>query len=187
MVQLGAARLTPRSLTESQIQLYLADLSDEERDQLRAGVQSFQIVYPLIGSPDDIPSDQATPDRVIPERLVQSNILPFVLAPGVIPPIQVNAILRDGDLIITADITVTTDVMIGTNQRVFLLLNQCTGEKPASYIFAPHKRRAETHDLRFTVRDVNPGEYLVRVQVDGAESTLDYDGEQYVSPKIDIR
>lgn len=182
IVQLGEAKLTPHSITENQIQLQLSNLAEEERNQIRAGVQSFQLIYPLIGSPIDL-----TGDRSLPERLVQSNTLPFVLFPRVQPPIQVNAILRDGDLIVTAEVSVTTDVVIGTNQRVFLLLNQYRLEKPASYIFAAQKRTTETHDLQFTVRDVNPGEYLVRVQIDGAESTLDYDGEQYVSPRIDIR
>ncbi len=182
IAQLGDAKLTPHSVTNTEIRIQLSDLPEAERNQIRAGVQSFQIIYPLLASPADV-----TGDRVIPERLVQSNTVPFVLAPGVTAPIQVNAILRDGNLIVTADVTVTTDVAVGTNQRVFLLLNQCLVEKPASYIFAAQKRNAETHDLRFTIRDVNPGEYLVRVQVDGAESTLDYDGEQYVSPRIDIR
>jgi Pvc16 N-terminal domain len=182
IVQIGEAKLTPHLITDTEIQLNLSDLPGDERSQLRAGVQSFQIVYPLMSSLADFARE-----IVPPERLIQSNVVPFVVFPGVIQPIQVNAILRDGNQIVTADITVLTDVLVDTNQRVFLLLNQCRVEKPVSYIFAAHKRNAATSSLRFTTRDIRAGEYLVRVQVDGAESTLDYDGEQYVNPKIDIR
>jgi hypothetical protein len=78
-------------------------------------------------------------------------------------------------------------------QRVFLLLNGISADNSETYLFSAARRDAETNQLRFSIRDVRSGQYLVRIQVDGAESPLEVDTnsqsptfEQYIAPIISI-
>lgn len=182
-VQIGAAKVTPQSIRDNEIRLQISQLSDEERQKLRAGVQSLQVIYPLVRRLSDVEVN-GTPSDV--EQTVASNTVAFVLYPT-IENVYTNTILRDGEQVVTAEITVDVDVVVGTEQRVFLLLNQHRVEKPSAYIFTAQRRTNETQSVRFTIRDIQAGDYLVRLQVDNAESLLETDGEQYVSPSLEIR
>ena len=56
-----------------------------------------------------------------------------------------------------------------------------------SYIFTAQPRQEDTDTVVFLL-SVKEGEYLVRVQVDGAESPLEVDADLgYVSPFIQIK
>ncbi|MCY7323925.1 MAG: DUF4255 domain-containing protein [Phormidesmis sp. CAN_BIN36] len=183
-VQIGAATVTAQDVTESEIRLRLTELTPEEKQQLRAGVQSLQIVYPLVRQLSDLELNGTTPHL---ERTIRTNIIPIVFCPTIIgsPGIEIRD--RDRNQISVAEISVTLDLMIDIGQRVFLLLNQLTIDKTASYIFAASKRRRATRTVTFTIRDVKVGEYLVRLQVDGAESLPVVEEEQFVSPRVTIQ
>ena len=87
---------------------------------------------------------------------------------------------------------------IGKKQRVVLLLNEFDPpeDRPAhSYSFKAPPRDDEDDAILIVIHisDVSPGDYLVRVQVDGAESLLTLDTEpssstfnQYIEPKVAI-
>jgi hypothetical protein len=169
---------------------------------LRAGVQSAQVIHRLgLGT--------ASPDE--PHRGFESNVSAFVLhpkidAPAVAAPSVANVtptlkngvpVVVDGVTLQSANVTVNFAPRVGRTQRVVLLLNEASppGTQPArSYSFAAPQangivapNQPDTATIVFPVSFVAPGGYLLRVQVDGAESTLGVDGAgKYVSPLITI-
>jgi hypothetical protein len=178
--------LVPASVADTEIKLTLpADL--------RAGVQGLQVEQQfLMGTPP------------MPHRGFESNVAAFVLAPGVTLPTPAFAqISVDGTTqLITGNITVNFAPKIAKSQRVRLLLNEFeppATRAPHGYIFnAPSQNgipnnQQETNTIEFEVKDVAGGDYLVRVQVDGAESPLERETDkanpafnQFIGPKVTI-
>jgi hypothetical protein len=80
---------------------------------------------------------------------------------------------------------------VRARQRVALLLNQLLDEPvpedavARSYRFGTGPIAADTATLEVAVTDVETGTYLVRVQVDGAESELELDASgRYSKPQV---
>jgi len=139
-----------------------------------------------------------------PHTGVQSNLAAFVLhpaikrKPGNIPDITVPvpAIAADGTR--SADVTSKIDPAITKSQRAVLFMNELnppTTRAARAYSFesAPHNQPAdpdETDTLVFPIKGVRAGDYLARIQVDGADSPLeqaaDPNNPVYVGPKITI-
>ncbi len=174
------------SVTDTQIDLTLPA-------GLHAGVQGLQIVQPsLMGSPPT------------PHRGVESNLAAFVLLPmikrkpGNIPDITIPppAIAPDGTR--AADVTIKIDPMITKNQRAVLFMNELNppsnrAARAYSFESAPHNKPAdpdETDTLVFPIKGVRDGDYLARMQVDGAgsplEQSVDPNNPAYVGPKMTI-
>jgi hypothetical protein len=174
------------SVTDTQIELTLPA-------GLHAGVQGLQIVQPsLMGTPPT------------PHRGVESNLGAFVLhpmikrKPGNIPDITIPppAIAPDGTR--AADVTIKIDPMITKNQRAVLFMNELNppsnrAARAYSFESAPHNKPAdpdETDTLVFPIKGVRAGDYLARMQVDGADSPLeqsvDPNNPAYVGPKMTI-
>jgi hypothetical protein len=129
---------------------------------IRAGVQSLQVVHKIMmGTPAE------------PHRGVESNVFAFVLRP---------AITSIDDATKVASVTPS----IGQRQRVVILLNELTENTPAAYTFVLPSRDADTNEITIPVSGVEAGTYLVRVQVDGAESLLDLEDGEYAGPKVVI-
>lgn len=181
-VKIGEVQLTPHNVTEKEIQLDLSYLKIEERNALRAGVQSLQVVYPIL--PLRAPSQ--------PKRVVSSNTMPFILCPTV-KEMKVKQLEDYGDGLYSACLQALVDFTVGAKQQVTLVLNERSQHNPEAYIFAVNSRSDDTSELVFSIRDVKKGEYLARIQIDGAESLLEVDTdpesqtfEQYVRPVIII-
>lgn len=178
--RIGEARVTLQSVKEREIQLNLASLSVQQRSVLRAGVQSLQLVSLM-------PKRRASD----PDQFVGSNIVPFILCPTIAAAVE-TVDLSHNDGLYSAELVVQLDLNVGVGQRLFLLLNQRSSSTPAAYIFAAKPREMETDRVRFPILDVRAGEYLIRVQVDGAESLLTVDTqpgetfEQYIAPSVVI-
>lgn len=162
---------------------------------LPAGVHGVQVVHTvLMGSPPE------------PHRGVESNVAAFVLRPRVVEPVEVADVQGSGAGLRSADVTVTFDPPVGATQRVVLLLNELQAPSsppgapvpPAlSYSFVaatrlglqspPASPPAAASSITFPVSGVRAGRYLVRVQVDGAESPLGTDaGGRFNGPLIEI-
>ena len=163
--------------------------------QLRAGVHGVQVVHRLLmGAPP------------APHRGVESNVAAFVLRPRVVEPVVVANVEGTGVSLRSADVTVTVDPAVGATQRVVLLLNefQTPASPPGaplppalSYSFvAPSRINLQSPpasppggsvSLTFRVSGVRAGRYLVRVQVDGAESPLGAGADgRFESPQMEI-
>jgi hypothetical protein len=145
---------------------------------LEAGVQSVQVVHErLMGEPP------------VAHPGVSSNLAAFVLHPEIVsaPTLESADIVR-----------VTVDPPVGPRQRVVLLLNERLvvlsppAETPRAYTFVAPPRPATSpsgpmSQIDVPISGVAPGTYLVRVQVDGAESPLAHDASGlYVSPSLTI-
>jgi hypothetical protein len=175
---LGEANITPLVVSDKQIRINLAALPNAEISQLRAGVQTLQVIHP-----DSSPRPAQ----------VRSNIFAFVLCPT-ITFIAVSAIEDDGDNSYSAQLTVQVDIPVGMGQRVALLLDHRFSSIAVSYVFNARLLTATTQSVVFSVKDVQAGEYLARIQVDGAESLLSVDTnpdsptfEQYINPTVTIQ
>lgn len=159
---------------------------------LTPGVHGLQVVHPaMMGTP---PAEH---------RGTESNLAPFVLHPVIrrntdgTPAITfANAATTAGTR--AADVRVLVDPPVGKTQRAQLLMNEANapaGRAPRAYTFdaAPRNAAADpptANSLMFRMRGVLPGAYLVRVQVDGADSPLEVAAPPaepaYIGPKVTI-
>lgn len=148
---------------------------------LWAGVRSVQVVHQMM---------MGTP--LVPHRGVESNVEAFVLRPE-IKLVEISE-MADSKGTVSGEVKVLVDPLVGKSQRAVLLLNELSNDSPASYtlVAPPRDGDAETITIPFT--GVRPGDYLVRLQVDGAESLLKVDEDpksptynRYAGPKLTIK
>ncbi|HIK17517.1 MAG TPA: DUF4255 domain-containing protein [Leptolyngbyaceae cyanobacterium M33_DOE_097] len=173
-VRIGQVEVTPTKVEDREI---LLDLAGLDAAPLSAGVQSLQVVHRTAADP---------------LRGTESNVVPFVLRP-LITQIVVGEMEDDGDDRRTGELRLSLNPPLLPGQRVSLHLNEQTDRSPSAYSFDEIKRATNSGEIAFLLRDVKPGNYLVRVQVDGAESRLEVDTtptsptfEQYVGPQVVI-
>ena len=181
--QLGP--VVPASVSDTEIKLKLpADL--------RAGVQALQVEHRFkMGSP---PADH---------RGFESNVAAFLLAPIITRPAPPNFTKAAVDPHpVSGRVRVRFIPQVEKSQRVRLLLNEFGApptRPPHAYVFDVPKGHGvtepdvDTTRIRFKVSSVEAGDYLVRVQVDGAESELERDlnraslsFNQFIGPKVTI-
>jgi hypothetical protein len=173
---------TSEDMTESQVVVPLpADLP--------AGVHGAQVVHRLL---------MGTPP--VPHLGIESNVSAFVLRPEIIAPVTISNSQTSDDGAISADVEVTVNPAVGDSQRVTLLLNEFVpaaspsppAERPRSYGFIRPAVTATSppgplHGFTVPITGVQPGAYLVRVQVDGAESLLETDPDgRFTDPQVTI-
>jgi hypothetical protein len=195
-VLIGGFAATPTSVTDSRITSLMPS-------KLRAGPQGVQVSHPVpMGSP------------ALPHEGAESNLAAFVLhpvinkrldgtyditiVPTVPPPVSIPVSLPappDGTR--SADVTVKVSPKVALGQRPALLMSEFQPAAPPghNYTFANPPltlpgAQTETDTLVFHIREVLPGDYLVRVQVDGANSQLDLDSDpnnpRFIAPKVTI-
>jgi hypothetical protein len=148
---------------------------------LKAGVQSVQVVHQrLMGDPET------------PHTGVSSNLAVFVLHPEIVAPVTLPS---------PSVVRLTVDPPVEPAQRVVMFLNerlQPTSPpaepppEPRAYSFTlparpPVSPAGPTSQIDVSTAGVAPGTYLVRVQVDGAESPLGVDPHgAYSSPTVTL-
>lgn len=173
-----------------------ADLSDTQISvpippDLQAGVQGVQVIQRvLMGSPP------------APHQGVESNLAAFVLRPRV-EAINVSQLQGSGDVPRSANVNLSVAPRIGVAQRVVLMLNELIAPAsppasaeatPRAYSFAappriqlspPASPPASSASINIPIAGVRAGTYLVRVQVDGAESPLGTDASgRFNAPQV---
>jgi hypothetical protein len=183
-MRLGAAEtVLPRaSVTDTEINLPLAAPALPDADTvLRAGVQPVQVIHDLIlGTPGD------------PHRGFESNVAAMVLRPLIVRradrtyQIDPATPQRDdqGDLPL---LEIRLSPIVGSNQRVILLLNELSRDR--AFSIPATRRDSDTVVITFQLPNTLPaGTYLLRVQVDGAESRLEFDpsANQFTAPTLTI-
>jgi hypothetical protein len=175
-VRIGEARVTPQDVSEKELRLNLSLLPEEEKQSLRAGVQQLCVLHPIV---------KLTPME--PDRAITSNVLPFVLCPQIVGKPEVLDLWGNEDDLYVAEFQVQVDLTIGRDQRVLLFLNERSNNNPVGYIFTAKPRDEPIDTVVFPILDVKGGEYLVRVQIDGAESPLEVEGDSgYMGPCVVI-
>ncbi|NJK51768.1 MAG: DUF4255 domain-containing protein [Leptolyngbyaceae cyanobacterium SU_3_3] len=173
-VRLGGVEATPVNISDTQI---ILPLSLFPANGLRAGVQGLQVIHRTV-----TPSGQSC--------AVESTAVPIVLRP-ILKEVQLAEVSGQGDDFRSARLMVQVDVQVGMKQRVVLVMNEWAIADPVGYQFeAPH-RPDDSHKIVIPIQGVKPGEYLLRIQIDGAESLLDIDLDPnsptfnwYASPKF---
>ncbi|NEP18602.1 MAG: DUF4255 domain-containing protein [Leptolyngbya sp. SIO4C1] len=178
--QLRGSEQTQVRMGEENVSLEAGNVSDSEirltiPATVKAGVQGLQVMHVLRIS---------TPERDY--RFVESNITAFVLRPTI-----GSITFQPNPTAIALNVTPA----IGPKQRVVLLLNQIPADPPAetiaAYTFTLPPRSEDDPDLTsvsIPIDRVRAGDYLVRLQVDGAESLLTvganslYDGPTVTVP-----
>lgn len=184
VVRVGESELTP--VEESEARLIVTLPTD-----LRPGVQGAQVVHRLLlGEP------------ALPHRGVESNVAAFVLRPLIRklagPPEQYDITVattpqsggrRKGT------VTVEFTNPVGRTQRVLLLLNKLgvsAGQTVPTYSFPfdrwpPAVGDEQRTTIVFSISGVDAGDYLLRIQADGAETVLEVDsGGAYNQPRVTI-
>ncbi len=181
-IKIGEAKITPQNIQNNTVRLDLSALFLAESKELRAGVQSLQIIQS--------PSKNNTNNYI---RTIESNIVPFVLCPNIVGKVTVTDRNEDWQQLYSANINIQVDLKVTKRQRVYLLLNETSNKNPESYVFPAKRRGNNTNLIVFPANGVKAGTYLVRVQIDGAESPLRIDTNpnsmtvgQYCEPKIII-
>ena len=189
LVDIGGTAVAPvdANVNEAQIVIPLPAGS-------QAGVQGVQVIHRrLMGSPP------------APHRGVESNLAAFVLRPLITAPAGVTNVQTAADGTRSADVNLTIEPPVGATQRVVLLLNEFQpvlasppGDVAARvYSFvAPPRLSPQSpppslpppqSNITIPISGVRPGNYLVRVQVDGAESPLGVSAMgQFDSPQVTI-
>ena len=175
-VRINGHLINPSLINPSEIRVALSSVP---QNILKAGVQPLQI------------SNQGTNSNGV-TTLLESNVFPFVLRPT-ITEITIDNLQELDDQQYAGEIDIVLDLTVKPQQRVILLLNHQTLDQSHSYLFEAENRVEDTTTVRFLVQDVSPGNYLVRVQIDGAESVLQIDRnsasetfEQYIAPMVTI-
>ena len=186
-VRLGDKEITPGEIGETRI-MFPLDMPPFPAQSLRAGIQGVQVVQHVrMGTPESDHAGNA------------SNVSAFVLRPVVTAAaVSISSRMVDGMTLCTDDITLNFSPRVGVRQRVFLILNEMDplpGRAARAYRFEVHFDPPSPSDTSVAtivtrVKDVVAGDYLVRVQVDGAESLLktgpDPNHPVYSEPKATI-
>ncbi len=168
-VRVGEVDIAPHNVGVTGISVQLTD------PNLRAGVQGVQVIY-ANGS--------------------ASNVAPLILRPAIAKDlagnyeISVSGVVTDPqDGSRSATVTVKLTPEVGQRQRVLLYLNEAPPSTPTmrAYTFPAEPRTADADTVTFAISGVEPGNYLVRVQVAGAETLLETDGSgTYNAPQVTI-
>jgi hypothetical protein len=157
---------------------------------VRAGVNTVRVTQSVTFGTDPTPhpgfQSNAAALMVRP-TITQDSSTPsgYAITVTVPPPVPAPPAPRD------ADVAVTLAPPVGKAQQVTLLLNQRLpppAVDAAAYSFDAESRAADpSAAVAFKARRVTPGDYLVRVRVDGAESPLDVNGTgAYSGPLVTI-
>ena len=170
----------PMTVSDARIELALpADLE--------AGPQSLQVRHDvLMGEPPvPHPGFASNPGEFVLHPQIERNPAgAYVIA--VANVVGVNAEPR------SADVSVTTTSVVGRRQQVTLeLLTRVGADARVMHTFFANARAADGTLLAFAVSDVVAGDYLARIRVNGAESSLDRDTTpgsptlgQFIAPEL---
>ncbi|HWM24567.1 MAG TPA: DUF4255 domain-containing protein [Chthoniobacterales bacterium] len=179
-VLVGGHPVPPTAVNDARIELALpADLE--------AGPQSVQVRHDvLMGEPP------------VPHPGFASNPGEFVLHPQIARnpagayAIAVANVVGANAEPRSADVNVTTTTVVGRRQQVTLeLLTRVGTDARVMHTFFANARAADGTLLAFAVSDVVAGDYLARIRVNGAESSLDRATTagsptfgQFIAPKL---
>jgi hypothetical protein len=185
-VNIGGIERKPAEANVTDVQIISAIPAE-----LQAGVQGVQVIHRnLMGTPP------------VSHRGVESNLEAFVLRPS-IDPANIVFTAGPGAQAISGTVIVSVNPPVGDQQRVVLLLNQFipTSSPPSeikseAYSFVAPSRTpvsppigppGSSQSIAIPIQGVKVGTYLVRLQVDGAESVLEADANgRFNSPQVTI-
>lgn len=187
-VRLAGVEVTPEEVSPSQVTVKL-DVPPFPADTLRPGAQGVQIIQKI---------NMGTPETE--HKGFESNVAAFVLHPTVVPgtPNITATSVVVSTTFHNADIPLSFTPRVGIDQRVAVLLNEFDPPITRSafrYRFDVPVEPASPSDISVAaltakVTHVASAKYLLRVQVDGAESLLETSANpldpKFVAPQVDL-
>lgn len=179
LIRIGDHEVLPDQITNTQLTVPLSAIPAAS---LRAGLQALQVIHRIpVGSQVNEAANR-----------VESNAAPFVLRPT-IEQVRLSSQLQPGEDHHSGVLTIRVNVMVGAKQRVILVMNEWSIETSLAYQFAASPRDVETDAIAIPFNNVKSGDYLLRLQIDGAESILEVDTDSssstfnwYIAPKVRI-
>lgn len=132
-----------------------------------AGVRSLQVVHL-------IPLGEASEPHVV----VESNVVAFVLRPQA----ELFSTVGAGSARV---LTVEVLPAVREGQRAVLLLNEQPGGSGRSFRFERPPEPSDTTQPSFAVGDIPPADYVIRVQVDGAQSPVEWVTDHF-EPEVTV-
>ena len=194
LVKIDGKKIKPEGTRDTQITITLPS-------GLYAGVHGLQVVHhtmmstppPHKGVESNSAASVLHPPLTEEVTVSESNLVAFVLHPIIIGEVTVSTLNGTEDAPPLTALKITVKPTIGKDQRVALLLNKILSKEPVSYTFVDKSRDTDKDTLEIPITGVEAADYLVRVQVDGAQSQLiiDIDKDspafnQYIGPKVTI-
>ena len=182
-VGLAGVEAPPSDVSDTQVSVPLTSLP---AGALRAGVQGLTIVQDILAG---IPP--------APHRGFESDVAPFILRPS-IGSATVKNVTGTGPNPRSADIVMNVTPTVRAGQRATMMLTlvqplSTPPPAPVAFSFQLPQIAADSTSITGHADGVPAGAYLVRLQVDGAESPLVVDADphsatfdQYVGPKVSI-
>jgi hypothetical protein len=111
-------------------------------------------------------------------RGFESNVAPFVLHPTIGVTSAVASVSGGTDVVLN----LTPNIGIG--QRAVLLLDSLPGDPVRSFMSQPVVSAVDSSQVIINIHGVTAGKYLVRVQIDGAESLLTTMANVFSGPTV---
>jgi len=158
-ILIGEEKIKPDEVRQNRIDFKLPS-------GLRAGIKSLQVIHEMMMG-------------TLPEvhRGSESNVETFALRPRIE--------IEEGST------NIKVDPEVGKDQRVVVFLNEINRpddkKPPACYTFVLPSRTADSREISIPLTGLKAGDYLVRIQVDGAQSTLTVENGSFTGPKMVIR
>lgn len=162
LVLIEDQELAPSVITDTQLTLPLPGT-------LHAGVKGLQVLQKF---------EMGTPP--LPHRGFASNVAPFVLRPTLA---GATAVIASNPPKVT-DVTLNLVPNIGQGQRAVLILSDLSATPATAYTSTQTVSQTDSSQVTVTMNNVPAGNYLARVQVDGAESLLTYAGNNFTGPMV---
>ncbi|MBD2449280.1 DUF4255 domain-containing protein [Nostoc sp. FACHB-152] len=157
--------LVPEDIKETQISLKLPD-------DLSAGVQPIQVVHLTMANAGH------------KENLI-SNVAALIIHPKIL--VISHQVVESTADFRSVEISVKFYPKLAKTQRVILLLNEISSPHTLAQSIVVPSPQADTDVMSITAKNIKPGTYLVRVQVDGAASPLETNpAGEYHSPQVTI-
>ena len=160
LVMLEGLERIPTAVTDNLITLPLPG-------NVHAGVQGIQVVQK---------KNMGTPPTA--HRGFESNVAPFVLRPTIGVTSAVASVSGGTDVVL--DLTPN----IGIGQRAVLMLDSLPGDPVRSFMSQPVVSAVDSSQVIINIHGVPAGKYLVRVQIDGAESLLTTTANVFSGPTV---
>jgi hypothetical protein len=160
LIGIEGVERVPTAITDAMITLPLPA-------NVHAGVQGLQVIQK---------KNMGTPPTA--HRGFESNVAPFVLRPTIGVTSAVASVSGGTDVVLN----LTPNIGIG--QRAVLLLDSLPGDPVRSFMSQPVVSAVDSSQVIINIHGVPGGKYLVRVQIDGAESLLTTTANVFSGPTV---
>ncbi|BCL35105.1 hypothetical protein NSMS1_15520 [Nostoc sp. MS1] len=157
--------LVPENIKETQISFKLPD-------DLYIGVQTIQVVHLTIANAGHIEN-------------MTSNVAAVIIHPKI--SVLLRQVVDSAAELHSVELTVKFHPQLRKTQRVVLLLNEISSPHTLAQSIVVSSPDDDTDVMNIAVKNIQPGTYLVRVQVDGVASPLEMNQTgEYHSPQVTI-